>query len=550
MANWRIIKLSLIILLLAGCFGSILASDESGCVAAEGISSPVLPFEGFLVDGPYVFHKKNKIVVKSIKLINASYKIIEEEYERSQSVPPISCQMDSKSGPQFNIHLRLNHEPPPTYYEQPEKLFAISDIEGNFHALVASLQGNGIIDQQMNWIYGDGHLVLVGDFFDRGTNVTACLWLIYELENQAKQAGGMVHFINGNHEEMNFRGDTRYVRNKYKIVAKKMDMSYKSLYGEHSELGRWLRSKNVVEKIGKTIFVHGGISPKLAANNVRLEDMNNTARAFYGKDKWQVDQKGGLAHMVFNNEGPMWYRGYFSDELDQQTIDNICSKYGVERIIVGHTIVNEISTLFNSKVYAIDVKHVTMIDKKASNALLIANGEIVKVNTEGKKFAIGALATTNTNTTFRAIKENQTEAVEKFLEKGININDYYTNEKITMVHYAIKHDQIDVLRMLMDKGADPNRFYQDKTALMYAIKQGKSKIVRYLLSKGVDVNTKNYRKKTAIYYAAKYGDVNTIQLLLAKGADLHLKDYKGRTPLQYAIDNKNTAVVNYLLSLQ
>jgi hypothetical protein len=83
------------------------------------------------------------------------------------------------------------------------KLIAISDIEGNFMAFTETAAANGVIDTNFNWTFGEGHLVLTGDFFDRGTQVTEVLWLIYSLEEKAKDAGGYVHYILGNHEIMN-----------------------------------------------------------------------------------------------------------------------------------------------------------------------------------------------------------------------------------------------------------------------------------------------------------------------------------------------------------
>ncbi len=552
MNTWKSLSFTLLILMAVTLSMSSMPWKKTSGAEASSVS----PFpatgeiEGFTVDGPYVFHKKGRVIVKSIKLINTAYKILEEEFSTNQEVPAIECQMDSKGGLSFKINIRPKHEPPPTVYEQPEKLVAISDIEGNFHALIASLKGNRVIDEQLNWSFGKGHLVLGGDFFDRGTNVTACLWLIYELEAQAKQAGGMVHFIIGNHEEMNMRGDLRYVRNKYKIVAKKMNMPYKSLYGESTELGRWLRSKNVIEKIGSTLFVHGGISPRISDNNLQLSKINEIARTNYGKDKWRVKQKGGLPQLIFGNDGPMWYRGYFSDGLDQQAIDNICLKYGAKRIVVGHTIVNEISTLFDERIFAIDVKHITMIDKRAANALLMDGNKLYKIDVDGKRHSIGPLVTTNTLQVFKDIKNNQKQRVEEFIEKGSGIDDYYSNENITMLHYAIKHDKLDVVRVLIERGADPDRFYQDKTALMFAIKEGKGKVVRYLLHKGVNVNTQNFRRKTALYYAAKYGTPEIAQLLVEHGAKIHHKDYKSRSPIEYALQHKNTPVADYLKSLR
>ncbi|MEL6865039.1 MAG: ankyrin repeat domain-containing protein [Bacteroidota bacterium] len=540
-----VINHAFLLLIALLCCQSIL---QAGCMTSN--SSTSKPIEGFLVDGPYVFYKKGKVFVKSLKLINNSYKVIIDEYDSIDDIKSLSCEMDSKAKLIFDIKLRKEHKPPPSIYEAPEKLFAISDIEGNFGAFVRSLRGNGVIDTEFNWSYGKGHLVLNGDFFDRGVNVTACLWLIYKLEQQAEDAGGMVHFIIGNHEEMNLRGDMRYVRNKYRMVAKKFNVPYKQLYSKHTELGRWLRSKNVIERIGKTIFVHGGLSPRLSNNNLHFAEINKVARSYYGTDKWKIKEKGGIAQLVFGNYGPMWYRGYFSDGLNQRALDNICAKYNAEQIVVGHTIVNDISTLFNKRIYAIDVKHSAKLEQNSGNALLIRNGNIHQVNAKGQLDEIRPLNTTNTMMVFKAIKENKPNELQRFLEGGHNINGYYSNEKFTLIHYAIKCGNISMLQLLIDKGANPNRFFGDKTALMFAIKTGSLSAVECLLKNGVDVNVENYRQKTALYYAAKYGDLYMAQMLVNAGAKLDHKDHKSRTPLAYAIENNNQPVVNYLKSLK
>ena len=84
--------------------------------------------------------------------------------------------------------------------------------------------------------------------------VTQTLWLIYHLENQAEKAGGKVHFILGNHDLMNMNNDFRYVRKKYFTNAELMNVPYIDLYKPKTELGEWLETKNIVEKIGDYVF--------------------------------------------------------------------------------------------------------------------------------------------------------------------------------------------------------------------------------------------------------------------------------------------------------
>src|SRR5690606_14672285 len=150
-------------------------------------------------------------------------------------------------------------------YEMPQRIAVLSDIEGNFNGLSSFLINNHIIDANYNWTFGDGHLVLTGDFVDRGNHVTQVLWLIYKLEMQAEKQGGKVHLILGNHEIMNFQGNWRYNKRKYIKLAqtiskeKDWDKATRFMYSHHTELGNWLRSKNVIEKIGRYIFVHAGL---------------------------------------------------------------------------------------------------------------------------------------------------------------------------------------------------------------------------------------------------------------------------------------------------
>ena len=71
----------------------------------------------------------------------------------------------------------------------------------------------------LNWTFGNGHLVLVGDFVDRGFSTTQVLWFIYKLEQEAEKQGGYVHYILGNHELKNMQGNYESASLKYFHVA-------------------------------------------------------------------------------------------------------------------------------------------------------------------------------------------------------------------------------------------------------------------------------------------------------------------------------------------
>ncbi len=503
------------------------------------------------VDGPYVFYKQDKVVVKSVELQNSKYKMVEEEYASKAEVPTLECIIDKKR--RFNINLQPEIEAPPTVYAQPNRLFAISDIEGNFHAFAKTLIGNGVIDRNFNWIYGDGHLVLVGDFFDRGLNVTACLWLIYELESQAKEQGGMVHFILGNHEEMNLSGDYRYVRKKYQTVARQMECNYGELFGESTELGRWLRSRNMIEKIGETVFVHGGLSPQIAGCQLSMKQMNDICRTHIGKKPDELQDKGASVSLVFAKSGPLWYRGFFGGKLKEATVATILDHFEARQVVVGHTIVDEISTLHNGRILAIDVKHSEHVANARPNAISWEDGEFYKVNykgsaqpieeASGKRPDISAVA-------FKAIREDNMVLLRSFIANGNDVNALYSSKKYPLLHYAIEFGSTKAINILLQNGADPESFFDGKTALMHAIKYKKFQSIHILLENKVDVNTENHRQQTALHYVARYGNPGLAKLLVNHGADITNKDQFGLTPFQFAVRNSKTGVARFLKSLE
>lgn len=507
------------------------------------------------IDGPYVFHKRDAIVVKHIELTGTDFKVKEKKYNSSER-PTIVCTPEGNPSDQFEFTIQKNFPIPESIYKQPKNLLAISDIEGDFTAFAKLLKSNKVVDNQFNWTYGDGHLVLVGDFFDRGENVTAVLWLIYKLDYQAREHGGMVHFIIGNHEEMNLRGDVRYVRNKYMRSAKMLKTSYKNLYSRNTELGKWLRSKNIAEKIGNFIFVHGGLGPQMSDNNISLPKMNKIARDHLGTELWKINQMGGIVEMVMGKKGPLWYRGYFKKETNESVLDKLLQKYSAKHVVVGHTVVNEVSALHNGRVIAIDVKHKVNLNRMGTGALLVQNGEIFAVDYNGKKTGIRTANMTSSSKTneiaalFQAIKGDDRQGLMQLLaDKKKDINAAYSSDKYTLIHYAIKENKLGIVKALIEKGANLEVRYQDKTALMYAIKKNKMEIIDYLIFKGADINGQNSKNKTPLFYAAKYGNSNICKLLINKGANTKHRDYKGRTPAEYAAKCRNKDAAIYLQSL-
>ena len=336
------------------------------------------------IDGPYVLYSNDSVFVNYIE-DNSGVKSVKTDAKPTSMKSGLTLQVNTDMpGKTFSVQLKQKLSNEKSEYNGVKKMLVISDIEGNFEALRKLLQGNQVIDENFNWTFGKDHLVLVGDFVDRGVMVTEVLWFIYSLEEKAKAAGGYVHYILGNHEIMNMADELDYVQERYIQHAKLMNKPYVQLFGPNAEIGRWLATKNVVERVGNTLFTHGGISGYMNMLRIPLKELNEITRPFYTDTIYKYSDD--RLNIIYSDFGPFWYRNYYKAPRANVTqIDSTLDFYSVRAITTGHTIIaNEIRSLYNGKVFNTDVHHA----EGRSEALLIDNGKYWRVNTTGEKLEI------------------------------------------------------------------------------------------------------------------------------------------------------------------
>lgn len=125
-----------------------------------------------------------------------------------------------------------------------------------------------------------------------------------------------------------------------------------------------------------------------------------------------------------------------------------------------------------------------------------------------------------------------------------NGGDFSLGEGATPLMRAAKVSDVALMRMLLDKGADPNaRMKNQTTALMVAASRaGRNappeattiEAIQLCLDRGADVNAVNESGDTALHLAVGRGD-GVVKFLAEKGARLDVKDSFGRTPLDVAL---------------
>ncbi|ESP92932.1 MULTISPECIES: metallophosphoesterase [Pseudoalteromonas] len=243
--------------------------------------------------------------------------------------------------------------PTETVYSGTFPVVALSDIHGQHALMMQLLKANKVIDQHGNWIFGKGHLVITGDIFDRGSQVTESLWYIKWLESEAAKSGGAVHFLLGNHEVMVLNGDLRYLHKKYEQTASLMNKPFDQLFSKDSVLGLWLRSKNVVIKINNNVYLHGGFHHETLKYDIGLEGINKVFREELVEQELRSKKRSQLGAFLHGRKGPIWHRGFFSEEHKVQ-LAPLLARFSANRFIVGHTSHKAVISRHNGKVIGVD----------------------------------------------------------------------------------------------------------------------------------------------------------------------------------------------------
>jgi ankyrin repeat protein/acetyl esterase/lipase len=119
---------------------------------------------------------------------------------------------------------------------------------------------------------------------------------------------------------------------------------------------------------------------------------------------------------------------------------------------------------------------------------------------------------------------------------------------MTALHWAARHDAIDVATLLIDRGAVvdcKNRY--GVTPLWLACQNGGESMVKLLLAAGANPNSTSPNGESVLMTAARTGRAQPVQLLIQAGADVNAQEQKKQTALMWAAAEGNTEVVELLL---
>ncbi len=120
--------------------------------------------------------------------------------------------------------------------------------------------------------------------------------------------------------------------------------------------------------------------------------------------------------------------------------------------------------------------------------------------------------------------------------------DWYEKTRTIHIRYSLDNqlisavfdDDVNKIKDLLAKGANPNYVKNNRSALEWAVPIHEIQTISALINGGADINSKNRNGATPLMIAITYGRDDVAELLINAGADLTIKDKNGKTALQQA----------------
>jgi hypothetical protein len=126
-------------------------------------------------------------------------------------------------------------------------------------------------------------------------------------------------------------------------------------FSRQGEYGRWLRGNAAAVRINGILFLHGGVSPRIAP--LGCQGINAGVRTDITDGLEQV-RAAPLQSISMSDDGPLWYRGLAREEETAfaSEVDKILAAVQARAIVIGHTVseTGRIRPRFNGRVMQID----------------------------------------------------------------------------------------------------------------------------------------------------------------------------------------------------
>jgi ankyrin repeat protein len=130
----------------------------------------------------------------------------------------------------------------------------------------------------------------------------------------------------------------------------------------------------------------------------------------------------------------------------------------------------------------------------------------------------------------------------------VDVNQH-TADGTTALHWAVYHNDADLVDRLLAAGANPNaKNDYGATPMSEAAVVGNVQVLKSLLAHKADIESPNADGQTALMIIARTSNVDAAKLLISHGAAVNAREqWRGQTPLMWAAAEAQPAMVRLLL---
>ena len=139
---------------------------------------------------------------------------------------------------------------------------------------------------------------------------------------------------------------------------------------------------------------------------------------------------------------------------------------------------------------------------------------------------------------FNGVRYGMKAQVFSILEKSPLLVNSVDAQGYSLVHWAAKKGDVDILQLLSDNGALLHQPTSSDTRMLpihWAASEGRTSSINFLLGKRhQDINAQDSNGCTPVVIAAQHNQINCVIYLVKSGADMSLKDNNQDTAMHWA----------------
>ncbi|MEC9015914.1 MAG: ankyrin repeat domain-containing protein [Gemmatimonadota bacterium] len=150
-----------------------------------------------------------------------------------------------------------------------------------------------------------------------------------------------------------------------------------------------------------------------------------------------------------------------------------------------------------------------------------------------------------------AAQQGDAQIVRTLLQQGEDVNAAQS-DGLTALHWAALHNDLEMAKLLLYAGATvkPTTRVGSYTPLHLASRSGYHEVMSVMLDAGADPNKLTSTGVTPMHFAAQSDAPEAIRVLVEHGGDLNMVDgFFQRTPLMFAAVKNATKALEVLVEL-